>query len=66
MGINFNGVTKQLTVSVFSADGKLADEFTINSRQNHYSTDHLKKGVYFLKMYDMKGNHVAVQKLIKN
>ena len=63
-GINFLGVTRPMTVRAYSADGKLADEFTVDARQQHYSTDHLRQGVYFLRMLDEQGRPASVQKLV--
>ncbi len=64
-GINFSGVTKQLTVSVFTVAGKLVDEFIVTPQKQHYNTEQLEKGVYFLQMYDMNGGFVSAKKLIR-
>lgn len=65
-GLSFNGFVNQLTVELFTIDGKLVDRFTVNDSQSSYDTAQLINGLYFIKMYDMNGNFISVQRIVKN
>ncbi|MCD4747423.1 MAG: T9SS type A sorting domain-containing protein [Bacteroidales bacterium] len=62
--LHIEGLTGQYNTILYNVNGQILYEKTVNKHNNSINTSKLKKGVYFLRLFDKE--RIVIKKVIKN